>query len=115
MLTPTPKEYQGVLKKIASARKSPQVFSLLAETFQALGDYSRVQILWVLTKSELMVGDIAVLLSLSQPVVSHHLRMLRNLKLVKVRRLGRSAFYSLDDIHIERLLSEGIKHVEELV
>lgn len=115
MLMGNSKEYQGVLKRIASSRKSPQVFSLLAETFQALGDFSRVQILWVLTKGELMVGDIAELLSLSQPVVSHHLRMLRNLKLVRVRRQGRSAFYSLDDIHIERLLNEGIKHVEELI
>ncbi len=115
MLASTSREYQGVLKKIASLRKSPQLFSLLAETFQALGDYSRVQILWVLTKGELMVGDIAVLLSLSQPVVSHHLRMLRNLKLVRVRRQGRAAYYSLDDIHIERLLNEGIKHVEELM
>jgi DNA-binding transcriptional ArsR family regulator len=90
-------------------------FLLLAETFQALGDSSRVQIVWLLSKNEHNVGDIAKQLSMSQPAVSHHLRTLRNLKLVKVRRQGRTSFYALDDLHIERLLHEGIKHVEELM
>jgi len=90
-------------------------FFLLAETFQALGDSSRVQIVWLLSQREHNVGDIARQLSMSQPAVSHHLRTLRNLKLVKVRRQGRTSFYALDDLHIERLLKEGFKHVEELV
>src|SRR6476620_7817268 len=90
-------------------------FLLLAETFQALGDSSRVQIVWLLSKDEHNVGDIARKLSMSQPAVSHHLRTLRNLKLVSVRREGRTSLYSLDDIHIDRLLKEGIKHVEEFL
>lgn len=90
-------------------------FRLLAETFQALGDYSRVQIVWALAQGELCVGDIAALLQMSQPAVSHHLRTLRNLHLAKVRRDGRTSFYSLDDEHIERLLNEGIQHVEDLL
>ncbi len=90
-------------------------FLLLAETFQALGDSSRVQIVWLLSKSEQSVGAIASLLSMSQPAVSHHLRTLRNLKLVRVRREGRISFYSLDDKHIDQLLQEGMKHVEELL
>ncbi len=90
-------------------------FVLLAQTFQALGDTSRVQIVWLLSKREYSVGDIARQLSMSQPAVSHHLRTLRNLKLVNVRREGRASFYSLDDLHIDRLLQEGIKHVEELL
>jgi len=90
-------------------------FLLLAETFQALGDSSRVQIVWLLARSEHNVGEIARLLSMSQPAVSHHLRTLRHLRLVKVRREGRTSFYSLDDHHIEKLLKEGIRHVEELV
>lgn len=95
--------------------RSKKKFLLLAETFQALGDSSRVQIVWLLSKTEHNVGDIARQLHMSQPAVSHHLRTLRNLKLVRVRREGRTSFYSLDDVHIERLLKEGLKHVEELL
>ena len=94
--------------------KSKKMFLLLAETFQALGDSSRIQIVWALSKSELCVGDLAELLKMSQPTVSHHLRTLRNLKLVRVRKDGRTSHYSLDDEHIERLLHEGIEHVEDL-
>jgi DNA-binding transcriptional ArsR family regulator len=101
--------------EIVEGLKSRQLFVLLAETFQALGDTSRIQIVWALSKEELCVGDIATLLSMSQPAISHHLRTLRNLRLVKVRRDGRTSFYSLDDEHIERLLNEGIEHVEDLL
>lgn len=99
----------------AQALKAKKIFWHLAETFQALGDSSRVQIVWALSKGEMCVGDIAVLLEMSQPAVSHHLRTLRNLKLVKVRRDGRTSFYSLDDDHIDLLLREGINHVEEFI
>lgn len=102
-------------RRTTDSLKFKKKFLLLAETFQALGDSSRVQIVWLLSKSEYSVGDIARQLSMSQPAVSHHLRTLRNLKLVRVRREGRTSFYSLDDKHIERLLHEGIKHVEELL
>lgn len=95
--------------------RSKKKFLLLAETFQALGDSSRVQIVWLLCRAENSVGDIARQLGMSQPAVSHHLRTLRNLKLVRIRRDGRTSYYSLDDLHIERLLKEGIKHVEELL
>ncbi len=96
----------------ASAQKK---FGLLAETFQALADSSRIQIVWILAQQEHNVGEIASKLSMSQPAVSHHLRTLRNLRLVKVRRQGRASYYCLDDIHIEKLLKEGIRHVEELM
>jgi DNA-binding transcriptional ArsR family regulator len=95
--------------------RSKRKFQLLAETFQALSDTTRVKIVWALSRGELCVGDIAQLMSMSQPAVSHHLRTLRNLQLVKVRRDGRTSFYSLDDDHIERLLKEGILHVEDLM
>lgn len=95
--------------------KSNQLFLYLAETFQALGDPTRIKIVWSLSQSELCVGEIANATQMSQPAVSHHLRTLRNLKLVRVRRDGRTSFYSLDDVHIERLLKEGIKHVEEFL
>ncbi|OFZ80150.1 MAG: hypothetical protein A2583_16380 [Bdellovibrionales bacterium RIFOXYD1_FULL_53_11] len=97
---------------IASALKSRDVFAGLAETFQALGDCSRVRIVWALSKGERSVGDIARLVDMSQPCVSHHLRTLRNLRLVKAKREGRTVFYSLDDGHIENILKECVRHVE---
>jgi ArsR family transcriptional regulator, lead/cadmium/zinc/bismuth-responsive transcriptional repressor len=106
---------ERLMGTIAAGLRTKEMFILLAETFQALGDSSRVQIVWALSKGELCVGDIAQLLSMSQPAISHHLRTLRNLHLVKVRRDGRTSFYSLDDEHIERLLHEGIEHVEDLL
>jgi ArsR family transcriptional regulator, lead/cadmium/zinc/bismuth-responsive transcriptional repressor len=90
-------------------------FHFLAQTFQALGDASRVQIVWLLSQGEHNVGDMARLMSMTQPAVSHHLRTLRNLKLVKIRKEGRTSFYQLDDHHINRLLREGLKHVEEFL
>jgi ArsR family transcriptional regulator len=101
--------------RVVEGLKSKQTFVLLAETFQALGDTSRIQIVWALAQGELCVGDIAELLSMSQPAVSHHLRTLRNLRLVKVRRDGRTSYYCLDDEHIENLLYEGIEHVEDML
>lgn len=97
-----------------SRLKTPHA-EMLAETFQALGDASRVRIVWAITKGEMSVGKIAKSLEMSQPAVSHHLRTLRNMRLVKVRRDGRTIFYTLDDEHIENLLREGMKHVEDLL
>lgn len=91
------------------------MFALLADTFKALGDSSRVRIVWALSQGELCVGDIAKLVSMSPSAVSHHLRTLRNLNLVRVRRSHRTLFYKLDDKHINGLLREGIEHVEELL
>lgn len=105
----------NALSKTVKSAKAKKMFLLLAETFQALGDSSRVQIVWALSHRELPVGAIAELLSMSQPAVSHHLRTLRNLKLVKARREGRNINYSLDDEHIDRLLQEGMKHVEDFL
>lgn len=102
-------------REVLKGLRNKELFTLLASTFQALGDASRVQIVWALSKGEHSVGEIAELLEMSQPAVSHHLRMLRNLRLVKVRRDGRTSHYSLDDDHITRLLHEGIEHVEDLL
>ena len=110
-----PKNGRSTREKMIAGLKSKEMFFLLAETFQALGDSSRVQIVWALSHGELAVGDIAQLISMSQPAVSHHLRTLRNLHLVKVRKDGRTSFYALDDEHIERLLHEGIEHVQDLL
>ncbi len=105
----------AVRTQITRGLKVKKMFLLLAETFQALGDSSRIQIVWVLSHGELCVGDIAELSEMTQSSVSHHLRTLRNLKLVKPRRVGRTVFYSLDDEHIAHLLKEGMEHVKDFL
>ena len=85
----------------------------LAETFKVLGDVTRVRIIDVLSQGELCVCDIASLLDLSDSAVSHQLRLLRNLRLVRPRRDGRLVFYSLDDQHIIGLFRQALRHVSE--
>ncbi len=82
----------------------------LAETFQALADPSRVRLISALIAGELCVLDLAALLGMSQSAVSHQLRLLRNLHLVKNRKVGRTVFYSLDDEHIRDLFQRGLEH-----
>ena len=85
----------------------------LTDTFKVLGDNTRAKILLSLSKGELCVCDIAHVLGLSLSAVSHQLRLLRNLSLVKYRSEGRMAFYTLDDEHIMKLVEEGIKHISK--
>ncbi len=87
----------------------------LADTFSALGDPTRVRILDALSHGELCVCDLAAVLSLSQSAVSHQLRLLRGLRLVRPRRDGRVVFYSLDDQHIMAIFRQTRQHVEESV
>jgi ArsR family transcriptional regulator len=85
----------------------------LAETFRVLGDQTRVRILDALSRSELCVCDIARLVGLSESAISHQLRLLRGMRLVRPRRAGRMVYYSLDDQHIVRLFEQGLEHVQE--
>lgn len=85
----------------------------LADIFKVLGDATRAKILLALSKGELCVCDISHVLDLSLSAVSHQLRLLRNLGLVKYRNEGRMAFYTLDNDHIMRLVEEGIKHISK--
>jgi ArsR family transcriptional regulator len=85
----------------------------LAETFRLLGDGTRVRILDALSRSELCVNDLARLLALSESAVSHQLRLLRGVRVVRPRRAGRMVFYTLDDQHIVRLFEQGLAHVQE--
>jgi ArsR family transcriptional regulator, lead/cadmium/zinc/bismuth-responsive transcriptional repressor len=85
----------------------------LAETFRVLGDPTRVRIVDALAGGELCVCDIASLIGMSESAVSHQLRMLRAMRLVRTRRAGRLIYYSLDDHHIVELLKQGLTHVQE--
>ncbi|MBE7558330.1 helix-turn-helix transcriptional regulator [bacterium] len=92
---------------------APETIIALAETFKALADPSRTRILFALSRAELCVCDLAELLGLSVSAISHQLRHLRELKLVKYRREGKMAYYSLDDDHVKTLFRQGLAHVEE--
>src|SRR3972149_4133270 len=82
----------------------------LAETFRALGDSTRVKVLFALSKAEFCVCDLSALLNISSSAISHQLRFLRALRLVKPAKKGRIVHYSLDDKHILKLFKEGLKH-----
>ncbi|MBP2679001.1 MAG: ArsR family transcriptional regulator, partial [Deltaproteobacteria bacterium] len=93
------------------AMPSDQMVRALAETFGALSDPTRVRIISTLAVQELCVFDLAHLLGLTGSAVSHQLRLLRGQRLVKYRKQGKVAYYSLDDDHIRNLMAECIKHV----
>lgn len=85
----------------------------LAETLRALGDPTRLLIVTALATEELCVCDIAMLVGVSRSAVSHSLRTLRQLRLVRYRKVGKIAYYSLDDGHVADLVRDGLQHVEE--
>ena len=85
----------------------------IAATFSVLGDPTRIRILGALSAGELCVCDIATLAGISESAVSHQLRLLRGMRLVRPRRAGRQVFYSLDDQHIVELLRLAVTHVQE--
>ena len=85
----------------------------LSEVFRVFGDSTRIRILYALFESELCVCDLATLLGLTQSAVSHQLRILKDAKLVKFRREGKSIFYTLDDDHVRDILSLGMEHLSE--
>ncbi len=83
----------------------------LADLFKALADSTRARILWALLQSEMCVCDIACLLQMRHSAISHQLRVLKQARIVKNRRDGKTVFYSLDDDHVKTLLSQGLAHV----
>ena len=82
-----------------------------ARFFSALADPTRVRIIGLLANVELCVGDLQRLLGMTQPAVSHQLRLLRDMRLVRARKQGRHVFYTLDDEHVRQLFQEGLDHV----
>ena len=84
----------------------------LAELFSALSDPTRLRIISVLLDTEMNVGEIAAQLEMTESAVSHQLRGLRQMKLVRARKAGRQVFYALDDDHVEKLYRMGLEHVE---
>lgn len=103
----------GRMKSAKRALLSPETIMALSEVFKVLGDPTRLNIVLVLSHEELCVQDIATLLEISESAISHQLRMLKTLRLVKQRRAGKMAYYSLDDEHIEDLIRVATRHISE--
>jgi ArsR family transcriptional regulator, lead/cadmium/zinc/bismuth-responsive transcriptional repressor len=99
--------------RLREALIGSEAVSALAETFRVLGDPTRVRMLDALSHGELCVCDLATLLGLTESAVSHQLRLLRSLRLVRARRAGRMVYYALDDRHIVTLFKQGLIHVAE--
>ncbi|UKS31271.1 metalloregulator ArsR/SmtB family transcription factor [Paenibacillus sp. HWE-109] len=89
-----------------------QTVTGLTEVFKALGDPTRLKIIYTLLNKELCVHDIAQVLEMGQSAISHQLRYLRNLRIVKRRKVGKTVFYSLDDGHIEQIFVQMLQHVK---
>lgn len=101
------------VSRLLDEQPPDEILYELAELFKVFGDSTRIRILYVLFENELCVGDIAELLNMSQSSVSHQLRILKDAKLVKFRREGKSIYYALDDDHVYHIIEMGMEHVEE--
>ena len=105
-------KHRKIVESIKKENLSGERIVELSKIFKALGDPTRLKIIHSLSKEELCVCDIADLLEMNQSAISHQLRVLRNLRLVKYRKEGKSAIYSLDDDHVLELFNQGLEHID---
>lgn len=105
--------HESIVNQVLMAMPREQELFDLADFFKVFGDATRVKILYVLSQSEMCVCDIASLLQMGQSAISHQLRVLKQMRLVKFRREGKTVFYSLADGHIETILAQGMEHINE--
>ena len=105
--------HEDIVNQVNAAMPDEEILYDLAELFKIFGDSTRIKILYVLSEADMCVCDIAQLLGLTQSAVSHQLRALKQSKLVKYRREGKTVFYSLADGHVKTILSQGMEHIEE--
>jgi DNA-binding transcriptional ArsR family regulator len=103
----------SAVSRVRPAMVAPEAAAELAATFAVLGDPTRVRLLDALAQAELCVCELAELVGTTESAVSHQLRLLRSLRLVRSRRAGRLVYYALDDDHIRMLLVQGRRHIEE--
>lgn len=101
------------IARVAQALPQQKEIFQLAQTFKALSDPTRLQIVLALSQDELCVCDLAALLQVSVSAVSHQLRLLKTQRLVNYRKEGKMVFYSLDDRHIDELIGAATEHVHE--
>ena len=105
--------HEEVVRQVQSRLPDEEKLYDLAEFFKIFGDTTRIKILYVLQQQEMCVLDIALLLNMTQSAISHQLRVLKSMQLVKFRREGKTILYSLSDSHIENILRQGMEHISE--
>lgn len=105
--------HQDTVEQVRNHLPTPQAMTDMAELFRLFGDPTRLKILCSLSQQELCVCDLSNLIGMTQSAVSHQLRQLKQGRLVKSRRDGKTIFYSLADDHVETVLAQGMEHINE--
>ncbi len=105
--------HDDIISQVNQNMPDDEILYDLAELFKIFGDSTRIKILYVLFESEMCVCDIAQLLNMTQSAISHQLRALKQSKLVKYRREGKTVFYSLADAHVHTIINQGMEHLAE--
>ena len=105
--------HENLLEIVKQTMPEEEELNDLAELFKIFGDATRIRILLVLFEAEVCVCDLAETLNMTQSAISHQLRILKQSRLVKSRREGKSIFYSLADEHVRTIVAQGQEHIEE--
>ncbi len=105
--------HDELLEKVRGIMPEEETLYDLAELYKVFGDTTRIKILYALFESEMCVCDIAGLLGISISAISHQLRILKQARLVRFRREGKTVFYSLSDDHVRSILGQGMEHITE--
>lgn len=107
-------DHKESLSKARSEMPSIEVLYDVSELFKMFGDTTRIRILWALSEGDMCVCHLSELLDMGQSAISHQLRLLRQARLVRCRRDGKTMVYALDDDHVRGLLESGLQHIREL-
>ncbi len=113
MKSKIPHSHQSAIRQARASLADDETIHGLSEIFKVMGDPTRLKIVLALSRQELCVFDIAELLGVTESAVSHQLRLLRTLRLVRQRKEGRMVYYCLDDEHIEDLVRVARRHISE--
>ena len=105
--------HEEIVEKVRREMPGEDTLYDLCVLFRIFGDSTRIRILYVLFVAEMCVCDIAALLGMTQSAISHQLRALKNARLVKARREGKTVFYSLADDHVKTIIDQGLEHILE--
>ncbi len=105
--------HRELLKSVSGKMPKEEELYDLAELFKVFGDSTRIRILFVLFEAEVCVCDLAEALNMTQSAISHQLKILKQNKLVRSRREGKSVFYALADGHVRTIIDQGREHIEE--
>jgi len=104
---------ENAVNEVKSKMLKDELLFEVSDSFKAFSDSTRLKILYALSKRELCVCDLAAVLDMSQSAISHQLRVLRSKNLVKFKKVGKMAYYSLADEHVVTIIKIGVEHAQE--